>query len=340
MKRLWLTALAVAAALACIVGSASAAQLLKETNAAATCVPTGLMRDGINLTTALYNPQRTVTGTVDATGCNIGVYYAPGSHGRVLQANVFGANYFGVVNNGGDVTVRQSQIHDIGEHPLNGSQHGIGVAFVRDSGQPSTGSVSQNGIFHYQKGGIVLSGPNTSGKITGNSVQGEGPVSYIAQNGIQVSAGAHAQVKSNTVNGNSYTGSAGASSAGILIFGGCGQELTTGTLVKGNGLDGNDVGIWAFNGDPSCASAAATPTNIQITRNHVSNNAVNNTSGWAPGEGYQAGIADFGNQDSIVKNSVCGAGYTPAPGPNHLFYIDTTGSISPTVSRNSTSATC
>ena len=42
------------------------------------CTPTGLMRDGINLTAALVNPSGPVTGTVNATGCNIGVYYGPG----------------------------------------------------------------------------------------------------------------------------------------------------------------------------------------------------------------------------------------------------------------------
>ena len=340
MKRLWLTALAALAVLACLGGSASASLVLNEANAPASCISTGLMRDGINLTAAVYNPQRTITGNVDATGCNIGVYYDGTVPGNVSNADIFGANYYGVVVRGASVNVTASSVHDIGENPLNGAQHGIAVAFVRDSGQPSTGAVSQNGITNYQKGGVVFSGPNTSGKITGNDVFGEGPVSYIAQNGIQVSAGAHADVKNNTVNGNSYTGGGGTSAAGILIFGGCGQEVVTGTLVKGNSLDGNDVGIWAFNGDPACVNASPTPTNIDIERNHVSNNAVNNTSGWAPGEGYQAGIADFGNNDSITKNTVCGAGYTPAPGPNHLFYIDTTGAIAPMVAGNTTSATC
>ena len=50
------------------------------------CVPTGLMRDGINLTAALVSPASTVTGTVNATGCNIGVYYAPGTSGSVSAA--------------------------------------------------------------------------------------------------------------------------------------------------------------------------------------------------------------------------------------------------------------
>ena len=339
MKRLWLTALAVLAVLACFGGSASASRVLSETNAVS-CTPTGLMRDGINLTAAVYKPQRAITGTVDATGCNIGVYFGAGSTGRVLHANVFGANYFGVVNNGGNVTVRSSQIHDIGEHPLNGAQHGIGVAFVRDSGQPSTGSVAHTGIAHYQKGGIVFSGPQTSGKITGNSVKGEGAVPYIAQNGIQVSAGASVQVKSNSVDDNAYTGSGGASSAGILVFGGCGQEVTNGTTVAGNHLDNNDVGVWVYDADPSCANPSPTPTNVMVTLNHIFNGAVTNTSGWGPGEGYQAGISDFGNNDTITRNWICGAGYTPTAGPNHLYFIDTTGSITPHVSRNTTSSYC
>ena len=47
--------------------------------------------------------------------------------------------------------------------------------------------------------------------------------------------------------------------AGILVFGGCGSENTTGTLVKGNSLDGNDVGVWLFNGDATCSNPPARP---------------------------------------------------------------------------------
>jgi hypothetical protein len=42
------------------------------------CTPTGFFRDGINMTAALINPT-SVTGTVNATGCNIGVYFGAGS---------------------------------------------------------------------------------------------------------------------------------------------------------------------------------------------------------------------------------------------------------------------
>lgn len=46
----------------------------------ATCTPTGFFVDGLNLTAAMINPGD-VTGTLDATGCNIGVYYDDGTDG-------------------------------------------------------------------------------------------------------------------------------------------------------------------------------------------------------------------------------------------------------------------
>src|ERR1700694_5966899 len=46
---------------------------------ATNCTPTGFFRDNINMTAAVINPVGAVTGDVDATGCNIGVYY---DHGK------------------------------------------------------------------------------------------------------------------------------------------------------------------------------------------------------------------------------------------------------------------
>lgn len=81
--------------------------------------PTGFYRDNINMTALLINPGN-VVGEVDATGCNIGVYYGAGATGTVNVADIFGANYFGVVNDGADINISNSDIHDIGEAPLNG----------------------------------------------------------------------------------------------------------------------------------------------------------------------------------------------------------------------------
>ncbi len=108
MKRLALLVAAIAAAAATTVGTASASS----------CTPTGFFRDSINMTAAMINPTGKVSGTVDATGCNIGVYYGPGSKGQINKAEIFGANYFGVVNNGGKVNIQNSYVHDIGEVAL------------------------------------------------------------------------------------------------------------------------------------------------------------------------------------------------------------------------------
>ena len=60
----------------------------------------------------------------------------------------------------------------------------------------------------------------TTVSVTGNTVTGEGPVNYIAQNGIQMGYGAKGAVTSNIVTGNAYSGANQASSGGILVVGG------------------------------------------------------------------------------------------------------------------------
>jgi hypothetical protein len=297
---------------------------------AVTCTQTGFFRDSINLTAALINPGD-VTGTVDASGCNIGVYYGPGAKAKVTDADVFGANYFGIVNNGGDINVKNSSVHNIGEVPFNGTQHGVGIYFV-DGG---TGSIHKNMVSLYQKGGIVVTGLNSSAKIQQNTVTGEGPVNYIAQNGIQVSRGATGDVSNNTVSGNAYTGLGGASSGGVLIFGGCGGPLTTGVDVKNNTLINNDVGVFLFNGpDADCGGIPATPTNNSAHNNTITNSAVTNISGFGPGCGYQAGVDDVGNGDEITNNRISGAGYATQDCPAFVRPIDTTQAIDPTVRNN------
>jgi nitrous oxidase accessory protein NosD len=188
-----LSSLVLAAAL--LVGGTSAVV------SAVTCTSTGYFEDGFELTAAIVNPTAPVTGTVDATGCNIGVYFGPGMTGSVDDANISGANYYGVLVNGADVDVTDSEIHDIGEIPLNGAQHGDAIAYRNGA----TGTVSGNRIYSYQKTGILITGAGTSVSVLNNTVTGEGPITYIAQNGIQISYGASAVVRGNTISGNWYT---------------------------------------------------------------------------------------------------------------------------------------
>ncbi|HEX2922511.1 MAG TPA: right-handed parallel beta-helix repeat-containing protein, partial [Chloroflexota bacterium] len=163
------------------------------TVSAATCTPTGFYRDGINMTAALINPAGPVAGDIDAAGCNVGLYFDRGT-GSVDGAEIHGANYFGVLVNGDDnvvaVDVKNSRIHDIGETPLNGTQHGVAIYYRAFGSGAATGKISGNTISNYQKGGIVANGAGTKADIRNNTVTGQGPVSYIAQNGIQVGYGA------------------------------------------------------------------------------------------------------------------------------------------------------
>jgi parallel beta helix pectate lyase-like protein len=197
------------------------------------CTPTGLMRDGLNLTAAQIGGD--VSGTLDATGCNIGVYYPDGSTGSVTNADIFGANYYGVVADGAAVNVTNSSIHDIGETPFNGSQHGVGVLYTtvhQDNGttaHAATGTLSGSTITRYQKNGVVVSGNNAAVTVQNNTVTGNGPVDYIAQNGIQISFGATASVIGNTVSGHFYT-PATVTACGLLYFQAGGVKQKSDTL--------------------------------------------------------------------------------------------------------------
>lgn len=280
------------------------------------CTATGFSRDNINLTAALVNPKGTVSGEVNAAGCNIGVYYGSGAKGTVDNATIHNANYFGVVNNGGAVDILNSNIHDIGEHPLNGSQHGVGVYFAIEGG--ATGKIEQNHIWNYQKGGIVVNGAGSSASVRDNTVNGQGPVAYIAQNGIQIGYGANASVMGNTVTGNSYTGTSTVSGGIIVVGGPCyGEAYTVGTQIVGNTVVNNDVGVFLTNLDANCG-APATATNIKVVNNTISDDAVTNNYG---GFSYQAGISDVGNNDKMINNTISGVGYTP-DNTHYLVAID------------------
>jgi len=290
---------------------------------ALTCTPTGFVRDGINMTAAVINPATTVTGQVNATGCNIGVYISS-VDATIDTAEIFGANYFGIVVNGDvgspSASITSSNIHDIGETPLNGSQHGVGVYFRSFllTGSAS-GTISNDTFTNYQKGGIVAVGQGVNVAITDNVVTGQGPVPYIAQNGIQIGFGASASVMRNKVTENAYSGTNNASSGGILVVGGAGYgqcpdgnpcPYTVNTRIIQNTASGNDVGVWLSNADVAPAyNPPTSATNIKVVNNVLNDASVTNVSGCGFPLAYQAGVSDEGNNDKIVTNSISGPGY-------------------------------
>jgi len=247
MDRLRSIGYQVAGVAAAMLVAVPSALTMATTAGAATCFPTTFNRDNHFLTAAQIGG--TVSGSLDATGCDIGVYFA--TAGSVTAgAEIFGARYFGVVNDGTSVTVEGASVHDIGNRPFDGTQHGVGIYFTNGG----TGTIDGNAVWAYQKGGIVVNGTSatsgaaTTATITNNAVTGLGPVAFIAGNGIQVSRGAVAEVRGNAISDNFYTGEGGVGpnaggenpegfeffSTGLLLF-----EAGAGTKTSDNQFSGN-----------------------------------------------------------------------------------------------------
>jgi hypothetical protein len=220
--------------------------------AAPICTPTGFIRDGVDLTARQIGGD--VTGTLDAGTCNIGVYYGPGATGSVSGADISGANYYGVVANAAAVNVSNTSIHDIGETPLNGSQHGVGVLYTTidqagaTTGSAATGTLSGSTITNYQKNGVVVSGAHASVAVQNNTVTGQGRISYIAQNGIQISFGASATVTGNAISKNFYVPKSYVA-CGLLFYQADGVKQT-GNVFSENESNVCNVGRGGGNANP------------------------------------------------------------------------------------------
>ena len=212
-------------------------------SAGPTCSPTGFERDGIDLTAAQIGGN--VTGSLDASGCDIGVYYGPATKGSVKNATIKNAKYFGVVNYRGKVNVTNSTISQIGNTPLDGTQHGVGIFYTTEETPGGTasgtakGAIKGNILHSYQKGGITVRGAGASATIERNTLTGVGHVANIAQNGIQVSFGGSATVKGNTVSGHWYTPD-GTEACGLLFY----QAGKVNAKATANTLFDNEVQMY------------------------------------------------------------------------------------------------
>ena len=245
---------------------------------------------------------------------------------------------FGVLVGGGaSLALADSVVEQVGDFPLQGCQSGVSV----DAGNSVTGQIghatlTDDTIETYQKNGVVIDGPGSTGKITGTTVTGSGPTPTIAQNGVQISLGATGSVTNSTITGNNYTGTPQQEgyyptyATGILVYGGggsvCGigknSPLVRKASLTGNTLTNNDVGIQLFNVNARCDKSVRTPT-----RDVACHNVIRNTHGYTGGTasadaniagyetarkhfiGYQAGVADSGDRDVICDNQFGGIGY-------------------------------
>jgi hypothetical protein len=151
------------------------------------------------------------------------------------------------VDHEGSALITDNHITDIHDTPFSGCQNGIGVDIGRARPDladvtTGTGTVVHNLIDNYQKGGVLVSNGGSSAEVAYNEVVGVGATPVIAQNGIQVSAGAYGDVHHNKVSQNNYA-TAGTESTGILLY------LNPVARAHHNEVFLNDSGVTAWQDD-------------------------------------------------------------------------------------------
>jgi hypothetical protein len=143
----------------------------------------------------------------------------------------------GILFDGAAGTISNNVVTDI-RQGVSGCQEGNGIevrnAPFNDTGSDLVVSIAGNVVSGYQKNGITANG-SVAATITGNTVTGDGPVTHIAQNGIQVAFGATAVVRDNAATGNDYT-PASDLACGFLLFEADGVKASKNTLT-GNEKD-------------------------------------------------------------------------------------------------------
>jgi parallel beta-helix repeat protein len=167
------------------------------------------------------------------------------------------------VDSGGSALISDNHISNIRDLGFSGCQNGIGIRVGRNfENTYGSATIVHNLIDNYQKGGVVVDGqlaagaPASHAEVAFNQIQGIGPTPSIAQNGIQVSRGAVANVHNNTVTGNSYSPQV-VTSVGILLY----QDSSADTQVSHNDAYANDEGIGLY-----------TTTNTTISHNNAHDN--------------------------------------------------------------------
>jgi len=202
-----------AASLGCIFSTSGTTMTLVDdcTTDHTIVVPDGFTLDGDGHTITAVDPSggHFVGGVVENGGsvANVtDVEITAADLGEVCDA---GADRLrGILFDGAGGSITDTNVHGVRQGP-SGCQEGnaIEVRNIDALGNPASTSVTvaiaDNTATDYQKNGITVNGA-VNATITGNTVTGDGPVDYIAQNGIQIGFGATALLERNTVSANDY----------------------------------------------------------------------------------------------------------------------------------------
>lgn len=167
-----------------------------------------------------------------------------------------------LVGGGATLNFNDSEVVAAGAVPLNGCQGGVGIEAGNSTTTPvQVGHLNLLGssVSGYQKNGVTVDGRGSTGAIINSTVTGIGPTAQIAQNGIQISDGATAQIAGSTVTGDECNYPVVCGPNGLTQYGGTGilfYEAGSGDSVIGSTVSGSDAGIY-YQADASGGPASA-----------------------------------------------------------------------------------
>ena len=180
------------------------------------------------------------SGIVKITGAGVGVEMSGFTVSGPGPTGCGSIGYGIAVRDAAYANIHDNKIVDVRDTGNSGCQNGNAIVVGRMAWSTTgTADITNNLISTYQKTGILVDNTGSSANITGNTISGDGPIAYIAENGIQISRGATAEIDGNTISGHSYT-PATATSAAMLIW-------NTGAVnTDGNTVSENQMGIWVL----------------------------------------------------------------------------------------------
>ena len=256
---------------------------------------------------------QTISGTITATGYDVGIYIGPGIHDvKVVGATVNGANDEGIlVQDASNILIEGSTVQGNAVSAYTGGSEtkGIVLAGTRNV------LVKQNTVESNGHGGISVldDGPNSPfapTAIDSKAVAGTGNV--ITENsvkdnavdcGIVLSAkNPGGGVSDNVISGNTVTGGVG----GIVVAGGAsGPVSVTNNVVSKNVVTGGDlpgISLHAF--------GPGTISGTQLVGNVLSSNGVGSVSGKTTGIEIFA-VPNVGTiaGTQVLKDSISGDYY-------------------------------
>lgn len=117
-----------------------------------------------------------------------------------------------------------------------GDQSGQGIMVETITAPSASLTVENSSVHNYNKNGIVARYSGATLTANGNYVQGSGPISYIAQNGIEIAFnGATGSIKNNTVIDNFYIPTSDTASD-ILLYDSNGTITVSGNIVGNSNI--------------------------------------------------------------------------------------------------------